>query len=146
MDHFVWISIQSVEELERIRMNAMEAFLDDYDLGKRQGRYVDAELPSLPFADQSFDLALCSHFLFLYTEHLPEDFHRHAIIELRRVAAEVRVFPLLNLAAKPSPYVSRLASALNNNSRIFHRDRPVRVSTRRKPDAADPLPAIVRLR
>jgi hypothetical protein len=44
---FVWDTIQSVEELGRIRMQTMQVFLDDYDLGKPQGRYVDAELPSL---------------------------------------------------------------------------------------------------
>ena len=43
----------------------MEAFLADYDEGKTAGRYVDAELPALPFPNQSFDVAVCSHFLFL---------------------------------------------------------------------------------
>jgi hypothetical protein len=112
MDQFVWTSFQSVEELEQVRLKAMETFLEDYDLGKHQGRYVEAELPSLPFPDQSFDLAVCSHFLFLYTGHLPGGFHRQAIIELCRVAAEVRIFPLLNLAARPSPYVDELAVEL----------------------------------
>ena len=86
---FVWDTIRSVEELGRIRMLAVQAFLDDYDLGKSQGRYVDAELPSIAFPDKSFDLAVCSHFLFLYTEHLSEAFHRSAILELCRVACEV---------------------------------------------------------
>jgi hypothetical protein len=115
MDQFVWTSIQSLEELEQTRMQAMEMFLEDFDLGRHEGRYVDAELPSLPFPDQSFDLALCSHFLFLYTEHLPRDFHRQALIELCRVAAEVRIFPLLNLAARPSPYVSSLRVDLHDS-------------------------------
>jgi hypothetical protein len=57
LQQFVWDTIQSVEELGRIRMQAMEAFLSDYDLGKRQGRYVDAELPSIAFPDKSFDLS-----------------------------------------------------------------------------------------
>jgi hypothetical protein len=112
MGQFVWTSIQSVEELEQIRMKAMENFLEDYELGKRQGRYVEAELPSFPFPDRSFDLAVCSHFLFLYTEQLPKDFHRQAIVELCRVAAEVRIFPLLNLAARPSPLVPSLVAEL----------------------------------
>ena len=34
---FLWDAIESVEELGRIRMQAMQTFLDDYDLGKRQG-------------------------------------------------------------------------------------------------------------
>jgi hypothetical protein len=41
-DEFVWDSIRSVEELGRIRMAAMEAFLRDFDGGKAQGRYLEA--------------------------------------------------------------------------------------------------------
>ena len=112
---FVWDRIPSVEELGRIRMQTMRAFLDDYDLGKRQGRYIDAELPSIPFPDKSFDLALCSHFLFLYTEHLSEAFHRSAILELCRVAFEVRIFPLLALDGRVSPYVARIVDDLSDS-------------------------------
>jgi hypothetical protein len=63
---FVWDAIPSVEDLGRVRMAAMRGFLEDYEQGKSEGRYVDAELPALPFPDASFDLALCSHLLFLY--------------------------------------------------------------------------------
>jgi methyltransferase family protein len=91
---FAWDTIHSVEELGCIRMQAIEKFLDDYDEGKRQGRYVAAKLPIIPFPDKSFDLAVCSHFLFLYAEHLSEAFHHSAIQELCRVAREVRVFSL----------------------------------------------------
>ena len=52
------------------RMSAMKGFLDDYDLGRYEQRYIAAELPSLPFADGTFALALVSHLLFLYTEQL----------------------------------------------------------------------------
>jgi hypothetical protein len=104
---FVWKDdIRTVEELGRARMRAMEAFLDDYELGKAQERYLDAELPTLPFADAAFDLALCSHFLFLYSSQLGETFHRAAIRELCRVATEVRIFPLLALGGELSPFVA----------------------------------------
>jgi hypothetical protein len=112
---FVWDTIQSVELLGRIRMQTMDAFLNDYDLGKRQGRYIDAELPSLAFPDKSFDLAVCSHFLLLYTEHLTETFHRSAILELCRVACEVRIFPLLALDGRTSPYVARVVDDLRDS-------------------------------
>ena len=105
-DEFVWDSIRSVEELGRVRMAAMQAFLDDYGPGKVEGRYVAAELPALPVADASFDLALCSHFLFLYTNQLGEAFHRSAIQEMCRVAAEVRIFPL-SCAGRPPVTVRR---------------------------------------
>ena len=107
-DEFVWTTIRSVEELGAVRMAAMEDFLNDYQSGKTDGRYIEAELPSLPFGDASFDLALCSHFLFLYTTQLGEAFHHAAIRELCRVATEVRIFPLLALGATPSPIVGRV--------------------------------------
>ena len=102
---FVWESVPSVEELGRMRMAAMDDFLDDYPRGKADGRYVDAELPELPFDDASFDFALCSHLLFLYSEQLDANFHRVALRELCRVAAETRIFPLVALGGRRSPYV-----------------------------------------
>ena len=102
---FVWDTIASVDELGAVRMSAMNAFLDDYSRGKAEGRYVAAELPTLPFADASFDLAVCSHLLFLYSAHLDEEFHHRSIREMCRVAGEVRIFPLLALGGQRSPYI-----------------------------------------
>jgi hypothetical protein len=104
-DEFVWDSIASVEELGAVRMAAMAEFLEDYSRGQANGRYLAAELPSLPFADASFDLALCSHLLFLYSLQLDEAFHHQSIRELCRVAQEVRIFPLLALGGQRSPYI-----------------------------------------
>ena len=115
VEEFVWDAIQSVEQLGRLRMAAMGDFLDDYGPGKAQGRYVDAELPALPFADKAFDLALCSHFLFLYSEQLGGPFHHSAIREMSRVAAEVRIFPLLALGGRPSPYVAQTVGDLRDS-------------------------------
>ena len=109
---FVWDDIRSVEELGRIRRQAMSVFLDDYDAGSRERRYVEAALPSLPFPDRSFDLALCSHFLFLYSEQLGPAFHRAAALELSRVARDVRVFPLLALGGRPSPHLGAVTQCL----------------------------------
>jgi hypothetical protein len=109
---FVWESIASVDELGAVRMAAMEQFLDDYGPGKSEGRYVTAELPVLPFADASFDLALCSHLLFLYSLHLDEEFHHRSVRELCRVAREVRIFPLLALGGERSPYVDRVMARI----------------------------------
>lgn len=113
-DEFVWESIRSVEELGQVRMAAMEAFLDDYSQGKAQGRYVEAELPSLPFTDSSFDLALCSHLLFLYSTQLSEAFHRESLRELCRVAREVRIFPLLALGGHRSPHIAPCMAELRD--------------------------------
>jgi hypothetical protein len=109
---FVWRAIPSVDELGRVRMAAMREFLADYPQGVPQGRYVAAALPSLPFGDREFDLALCSHLLFLYSEQLGEAFHHASVLELGRVAREVRVFPLLALGGAPSPFVQGCAGLL----------------------------------
>jgi len=107
---FVWSTIHSVEELGQIRMAAMNDFLDDYPAGRVSGRYLEAELPHLPFGDGFFDVALCSHLLFLYTTQLGEAFHQRAIREMCRVAGEVRIFPLLALGGVPSPLVDPVAA------------------------------------
>ena len=109
---FVWSSIRSVDELGRVRTAAMEEFLDDYPDGRAQGRYVDGALPDLPFADASLELALCSHFLFLYSQQHDAAFHRAAIVEMCRVAGEARVFPLLALDGGRSPHVDPVAADL----------------------------------
>ncbi len=109
-EKFRWNRIASVEELGRVRTEAMNRFLDSYEEGKMQGRYIPGILPDIPFADGQFDIALSSHFLFLYTDNLSFEFHVDAIEEMLRVADEVRIFPLLDVNAKPSPYVERLLS------------------------------------
>jgi hypothetical protein len=109
---FLWTSIRSVDELGRLRSAAMEEFLADYSPGVAQGRYVDGQLPHLPFRDGSFDLAVCSHLLFLYSEHLSEDFHVESIKELCRVAGEARIFPLLELGAIPSRHLPAVRTRL----------------------------------
>jgi hypothetical protein len=107
---FVWMSIRSVEELGQLRMAAMTAFLADFPVGKSEGRYVDAELPYLPFADEAFDLGLSSHFLFLYTTQLGKAFHRAAVREMCRVCREVRIFPLLALGGERSALVEDIVA------------------------------------
>jgi hypothetical protein len=57
---------------------------------------------------------VCSHFLFLYSEQLPEAFHRRAILELCRLASEVRIFPLLALDGRPSPYLASIVNDLSH--------------------------------
>lgn len=105
LQDFVWTAIPSIEALGQTRMAAMDSFLTDYSSGRATGRYVAAELPTLPFEDQEFDLALCSHLLFLYSGQLGETFHHASLLELCRVAREVRVFPLLALGGSRSPFV-----------------------------------------
>ena len=111
-NEFVWNQIAGPNELGRIRMAAMREFLADYEQGKAENRYQPMTLPQLDFPDHAFDLCVCSHFLFLYSRQLDLDFHLTAIEELCRVAKEVRIFPLLQLGATPSPHVDPISNAL----------------------------------
>lgn len=120
---FVWTSIHSIEELRELRMSSMEKFLTDFDTGKQQGRYVDAELPRLPFDDGAFGLAVCSHFLFLYSDQFTEDFHVAAIREMSRVAREVRIFPLLSLGAERSRHVDPVRERLRRGAYLVTIER-----------------------
>jgi ubiquinone/menaquinone biosynthesis C-methylase UbiE len=82
-------------------------------VGISQGRYRVAELPMLPFRDQEFDLAVCSHFLFTYSDLFPLDFHINSIREMCRVAREARIFPLLpGFSSGHSPHLAPVARQL----------------------------------
>jgi len=109
---FIWGEIPSVEELGRLRLAAMEEFLADFPQGREEGRYREAGLPRLPLETGEFDLALCSHFLFLYSELLSLEFHVESIQELCRVAPEARIFPLLELGARPSRHLDPVTRQL----------------------------------
>ena len=124
VNEFVWSNeIPDVEALGMARMSAMRQFLGDLDAGRNQGRYVAAELPCLPFADNTFDLAVCSHFLFLY-DSLGVDFHVRSVVELSRVAREVRIFPLLQLDRRRSCYLDAVIEQLMSQGYIAE---PVKV-------------------
>ena len=69
-------------------------------------------MPDLPFAEGEFDLALCSHLLFLYSRQLSEEFHLRSIAELCRVAREARVFPLLELGTVKSRHLDSILPRL----------------------------------
>ena len=113
-EDWVWTYHASPDALRANRIKALHEFLRDYKGGKDQDRYVTGELPNLPFADQQFSLALCSHLLFLYSDQLDGDFHIQAIQEMLRVASEVRIFPLLTLGLQPSPHLDIALAALRN--------------------------------
>jgi ubiquinone/menaquinone biosynthesis C-methylase UbiE len=112
-DSYIWESLSSVEQLGEVRMKAMSRFLSDFDAGCQQGRYVSASLPTLPFPDSGFDLALCSHYLFLYSDHVDGPAHLASIRELCRVATEVRIFPVVSLDGKVSKHLDQVMTALS---------------------------------
>jgi SAM-dependent methyltransferase len=117
---FTWNFYGSDRELYKMRFEALELFLADLARGKSEGRYVTAALPELPFASDSFRLAVSSHFLFLYCDKLDLHFHLRGLDELLRVAEEVRIFPLLNMDGRPSEHLFDVMNYLW--CRGFHRE------------------------
>jgi hypothetical protein len=113
-----------ISDLESYRVNrqsALGAFLTDYALGKEEGRYLAASLPSLPFDDNSFDAVLSSYLLFAYapvavggissTDTFNLEWHIAAINELLRVVkVELRLYPAhtYGLETKPHPYAEAI--------------------------------------
>lgn len=112
---FNWSQYGSEASVHQLRQEALDLFLDDFEAGKAEGRYVSASLPILPFGDGSFQLALVSHLLFLYGDDLDFAFHLASLRELLRVAAEVRVFPLVNLDGLPSSHLRGLMNELRRD-------------------------------
>jgi hypothetical protein len=110
---FVWTRYASPEALIDERVAVLGRFVADWPDGRRDGRNVAAALPYLPFPAGTFTLALVSHFLFTYSDHLNRAFHGAAVCELLRVAAEVRIFPLLDLDGRPSRHVAAVTALLD---------------------------------
>ena len=119
-DDYVWNTIKNPDDLEKRRMRAMGAFLEDYELGLKSKRYVNASLPALPFQDNAFDIGLCSHFLFLYSPQVDEQTHIESVLELCRVAREVRVYPLLSISDNErSEHLDAVCSSLTDSGLVF---------------------------
>ena len=90
---FACHDIASPEHLGEVRMAVMQRFLMDFPKGRAEGRYYARSLPHLDFHEDELDLALCSHFLFTYTEQRGDvpgrdrGSHLSTAQELRRTVA-----------------------------------------------------------
>lgn len=108
INNYVWTKIKSLEELENVRMSAMRLFLDDFEKGKQEGRYIYHELPNrFKYEDDTFDIGLSSHFLLMYTI-LGFDFHVKAMTEMLRICKEIRIFPIVDLDANKTDLISNV--------------------------------------
>ena len=113
-ENYVWTKIKSLDELENVRMSAMNKFIEDYDKGKSEGRYIYHELPNrLNCEDNTFDIGLSSHFLLMYTA-LGFAFHVQAIDEMLRVCKEVRIFPICDLDANVTELIDSVIDYYKN--------------------------------
>jgi hypothetical protein len=114
--NWVWSYHRSPDHLRKARIQVLNRFLADYPYGRADGRYLPGELPRLAFMGSSFDLALCSHFLFLYSDQLSYEYHLASVRELLRLADEVRIFPLVTNRHKKSPYLDPLIGELKRDN------------------------------
>ena len=113
MENYVWTDIKNLDELENRRMSAMKMFLDDFEQGKAEKRYIYHELPSkINLPDNSFDIGLSSHFLLMYTS-LGYDFHIRSISEMLRVCRQIRIFPIVDLDAEKTELTENVISYFN---------------------------------
>lgn len=130
-EQYDWSYYGSLDKHRERRLRSARIFHEDYkpdipaaggEAAAGAGRgtegskvYVAAALPELPFADDTFSLVLCSHFLFLYADQFGERFHREAVRELVRVCrpgGEVRIYPLLSLRWETYPGLESLVEEL----------------------------------
>jgi hypothetical protein len=122
-DRFTYAWYGSPEARSEMRNRAIQRFAVDHPAHPE--RYLAAELPSLPFAAGTFNLAVCSHLLFTWATDLDEQWHHDAIRELCRVATEVRIFPLvLRGTGDPVPFLSVLLERLTDEG-ITHEQTTV---------------------
>jgi SAM-dependent methyltransferase len=112
-DEYVWTYFRDPDHYRASRAASIELFTGHF--ATAPAHYLTAGLPTLPFADTTFDLALCSHLLFSYADRLDRAFHVDSIVELARVATEVRIFPLVPMGFATNP---ELASLLDELKRV----------------------------
>jgi len=94
VDRYRWDFYGDPAGHRRVRTNSARIF--GADILAESARYQPGALPKLPFSDNEFDLVLCSHLLFTYSDRLDREFHRLAAVEMARVGREVRIYPLVH--------------------------------------------------
>jgi ubiquinone/menaquinone biosynthesis C-methylase UbiE len=124
VDVYDWSYYGSVAKHKAGRVKGLKQFVNDFSSKDAASRYHAACLPLLPFEEASFDLVLCSHFLFLYEEQFNYAFHQAAVRELLRVCksgAEVRIYPLLNFQQAEYSKLPELIDELTNEGYLVHK-------------------------
>ena len=114
-----------LDAFRQAKLDAFARFAQDFVAPGARQRYFAAALPTLPFAERSFDLVLSANLLFSYADPkygglLPGspfdlDWHRTAIAELLRVTrGEVRFYPTTtcDADARPHPFLDPLLESL----------------------------------
>lgn len=112
-EQFLFDQFDSPVEVVEGRHESMEVFLEDFRREGEEPCYRTGSIRDLEFGAGEFDLAVSSHFLFLYDDKLSSEFHITAAQEVLRVASEFRIFPLKNLRGEPSTHLQPVAETLS---------------------------------
>lgn len=110
-------NFKNAEEMEQVlakRQNTFNTFIADYET--HRNNYNFGKLPNLDLTSNSFDLCLCSNFLFIFDHIFDLEFHINSIQEMLRLSNEVRIFPLYNIDGKESEFLSSITDFLTTNS------------------------------
>ncbi len=116
-DNYNWGFYGSPEQHRYIRERSLALFSEDFRRADADIRYIPAALPNLPFANDTFGLVTCSHFLFLYSDTFGETFHAASITELIRVlkpGGELRIYPLVTLKWEECPFIPNILRELHD--------------------------------
>lgn len=113
-------NLKSKDELVALvskREEGMQLFFDDFDKGRKQGRYLSPK----EFYEQNqtgyvFDLALITHHLFVNYEDKEVDEHVELILQMIRLAGEVNIFPLIDKYGKNSVLLGPVMLALQQQN------------------------------
>lgn len=112
-DLYQWGFPSSPEEHRALRRNSADIFLES--ILKNPEYYIPGRLESLPFQDDSFDIVLCSHFLFTYANILNEVTHVRYLREMLRVAKmQVRIYPIIGYGVDATSSLNAVCSECSN--------------------------------
>lgn len=114
-DVFDWSYYGNPDSHKAGRIASLKQFSEHLDTEAGKACYKSGMLPNLPFASDTFSLVLCSHFLFLYADHLGTEFHIQSVLELMRVCkpgGEVRIYPVITLNWEPYAALDELLEAI----------------------------------
>ena len=115
-DNFNFKNDGEIEKHLAKRENTFNTFITDYELHPNYYHY--GMLPVLAFESNSFDLCLCSNFLFIFDHIFNMAFHLNSIKEMLRVSNEVRIFPVYNTNGKRSVHLDNVLEFLTTNNFI----------------------------
>lgn len=112
--NYVWEYFSSIDALKEERSRALKDCVQD--MRENPQHYQAVTLPVLPFENKQFDMTVCAHLLFMYSDRLDYQFHLNSLKELIRVTkGEIRIFPLTDLYGKKYDQLSQLMNDLKEH-------------------------------